>query len=216
MSAFKQALGNAKLLFVCLTGALILSFALNIMLSVMLYNVPKNLPVFVSRGIPATGALIKPGQISKYQVYNFVNSTMLNILSWEKNGAKAFPAKINANDAYLSTVFQNELKDQVTQMQNKGFLYGHTQITFGVGGNSFNQSNVKKVDGLWYVRLILRTKNYVRGLGEGADTKSHLASDVVNSYVFKVSKFPVIPGFNVTGLRIDSYATAPKIIKVYR
>lgn len=217
MSPFKQSLGNAKLAIACLCVAMILSFALNIFLGVMLYSVPKNMTVFVPNRIATGGQNLKADQISNPQVYQFAYGTITNLLTWDTNASKAFPKKIKANSPYISGKFQNYLKAQGTQMQSAGFLFGHTQITYGVNGSSFNPKNVKYIGNhTWLVKLVLRSVNYVASANGDGFAKAHVASDTATSYVLKISKFPIIKGFNETGLRIDGYAITPKQVKVYQ
>lgn len=218
MSLFKQTLGNAKLALLSLFVALLLSFVLNIILGAFLYLVPKDMTVFVPAHIVQGGWHGKSGQINDSQVYRFTYSTWLALNSWTGNGEKAYPKNLKSNTPYLSKPFQNVLEKEMSQMKDQGFLYHHSQVSYGVNGSSFNNQDVKYIgNDTWLVHLDIRTVNYVSGNnvneGFGAD---HVASDAQTSFIFKVTKFPIIPGFNTSGLVIEGYAVPPKVVKVYQ
>jgi hypothetical protein len=218
MSQFKQALGNAKLTILSLFIALILSFGLNLFLGVLLYKVPKNMTVFVPPHIGPAGFESKSGQISASQVYRFAYSTWTSLMSWSGNGVKALAHNIKSNNAYLTKPFQNTLKLQMKGMNNQGFLFNHSQVSMGLNGSSFNAKDVKYIgNGTWLVHLDIRSVNYVNsanandGFGE-----AHVASDAETSFVFKVTKFPILKGYNTSGLVLAGFAVSPKVIKVYQ
>lgn len=217
MSYFQQALGNAKLAIVSLCIALCFSFLLNVVLGVLLYLAPKHMTVFVPPTIPSGGFETKANQISKAMVYSFAYSTLTHLYSWSGNGESAFLKNIEASSAYLTKPFENVLKAQAASMNAQGFLVDHSQISFGVDGQSYDPRNVKYLGhGLWLVHLSIRSVNYVNDPNANAGFGSaHVASDAETSFVLKVSQFPMISGYNTSGLVLSGFALSPKVVKVY-
>ena len=174
MSPFKQALGNAKLLILCLLLALTLSFILNVMMGVMLYNVPKNMTVFVPAQVRGEGISLKAGEITPSQVYRFVYSTWTHLMSWSGSGLKMFPKRLQTNAPYLSQRFQNTLSGQMQQLARQGLLAGVVQVSFGANGSAFNPKNVAASgNGTWVVRMDIHSLDYVKNLqGNGSFAKA--------------------------------------------
>ena len=217
MSRFKQSLGNAKLAILSLFIALVLSFILNLCLGFMLFKVPTNMTVFVPPQIPDGGFEGKANEISAEQVYRFAYSTWTNLNSWSNDGSKAYPAKLTENAPYLTQTFQNVLKQDMSQMNEQGFLYHHTQISYGMAGSSFDAQDVQYTgNGTWLVHLEIRTINYVESTNQnGGFGVAHVASDAETSFVFKVTRFPIVKGYNTSGLVLAGYGVQPKVVKVY-
>ena len=218
MSPFRSALANAKLAILLLLIGLLLSFILNVFLGVLLYRVPKDMTVFVPPVIGKQGLSTKAGQLSNAAVYRFTYSTWVSLMTWTGNGIKAFPKNLQANAPFISVPFQNTLKAQMAAMNSEGFLYGHSQVSFGVNGSSYDPKNVKYIgNGTYLVRLVIRTTNYVNGRQDNAGfSAAHLVRDATTSFIFKVARFPVIKGFNTSGLKLIGFAAKPKVIKIYQ
>lgn len=218
MTAFRQALGNAQLAIGSLILALFLSFLLNLYLGYQLYRVPRHMTVFVPSNIGNNGYHTSNGKVSAEQVYQFAYGVWTSLTSWSGDGAKAFASNLSKNKPYLSVGFQNTLKSEINEMNNQGFLYNHSQVSYGVSGSAFNSKSVKYIgNSTWLVHLDIRTVNFVdsndpnKGFGE-----AHKASDAETSFVFKVTRFPIIKNYNTSGLVLSGFALPPKVVKVYQ
>lgn len=218
MSMFRHSLGNAKLAILSLLLSLVLSVLLNILLGFLLYRVPTQMTVFVPPHISNQGWVGKANQINDQQVYQFAYSIWTALNSWSGNGQTAYVNNLKKNAPYLTTPFKNELKKEMASMQKQGFLYHHAQISYGVDGASFDPADVKYVgNGTWLVHLNIRTINYVMGEKENDGFgAAHVASDAETSFIFKVTKFPVIKNYNTSGLVLAGFAVSPKVVKVYQ
>lgn len=215
MTKFKQALGNAKLAVLALGFGLILSFGINIFLGFSLYRVPETITVNVPPVIPDSGIRLKANTITPARIYAFAYYVWQSIQTWSHDGLSDYAANLKNFSPYLTSKFQNTLKDEGKKMSTEGFLYKHQQMMFGADGNSFSPEDVKYINGAWLVHLNMRTINTVAPPDEEHGfSESHVAMDAETSFVFKVIKYDYAPDKNHWGLAIAGYAAEPKVIKI--
>jgi integrating conjugative element protein (TIGR03746 family) len=216
MNVFKQALGNAKLAILALGFALVLSFSINLFLGFALYRVPKTITVNVPPVIPDNGLRVKAGSVTPARIYAFAYYIWQSIQTWTHDGLNDYAANLKTFSPYLTSDFQNTLKQEGKKMNAEGFLFKHQQMTFGANGSGFDPENVKYIgDGVWLVHLVMRTINAVAPPNDThAFSEAHVAMDAETSFIFKVVKYNYAPDKNKWGLAIAGYAAPPKTIKI--
>ena len=211
MTVFKQALANAKLLILILTGCFSASMLLSAYLGFNLYRMPHQLTVYVPRVIPEGGIVLSPGVISDAEVYAFTYYVWQALQTWQHDGGVEYTANIDKLSAYLTPDFRNTLLSEAEALSREGvFLRGHQQTTFSVEG--FNADSVKPLsDGVWLVHLSMRTLNRVASLRhEKSFTGSKIASDAQTSFVFKVIRYQYPIAQNPWQLAISGFAVPPQ------
>lgn len=217
MSYFKQALGNAKLAILALGFSLVLSFLLNIYLGFALFWVPKSMTVFVPPQIPGQGFHTKASQMSNSRVYAFTYYIWQSLQTWPNEGVADYKNNLKALSPYLTLGFKNTLVEDAKKQYEAGFLYKHQQLTFGVAGTAFEPRDVNyRGHGTWLVHLTMRAINSVSPPDdESGFESSHVASDAVTSFVFKVVQIPVSQK-NKWGLAMDGFASPPEQLKTLK
>ena len=218
VSAFKHALGNAKLMILSLWFAFVVSMSLNFYLGACLFKVPSTQSLYIPPHIPLSGLTLKSGQTSNSEVYAFTYYVWQSLQTWPVNGLKDYKDNIEQFSPYITPEFNNVLRAQGKQLYQSGFLYGHQQAMFGANGSLYNPNSVRyRGHGTWLVHLDMRTINRVMPAnGSSAFEGSHIARDAQTSFVFKVVRTNYAPDKNHWHLAMAGFAAPPKVIKIYK
>ena len=220
MSPFQQALGNAKLSFLCLGVALFVSLILNIVLAIGLANAPNHVRITLNR-VPEAGVSLSLGDIPTSSVYALAQNVWLNLNSWQNNGFKDAVGRINsANQKGLVTAhFLKQYRAILDQYLKQGFVKQYRRIVLPTHGGFFDAKNIHKVGNSYLVRLTMTSLFYFVPTSKAdnkagdRDTQSfdnlstglttHPVKTLTTEYIFKVVPYP-----NQMGMALDEIVSA--------
>ena len=186
--------------------------ALGIMTVVALFNgagwmaSPKFLRVHIPPDI-TNGAVLRPGDAGKSDVYAFAYYIWQQLYRWEKDGVTDYEDKIHALRNYLTPgCFQDRLDDFALR-KSRHELDRRERSLWEIPGRGFSTErvHVQARNASWVVYLDLHIEETM--LGESV-------KDRLVNYPIRVVRYDVDPEQNPFGLAVDCLTGTPRAIEV--
>lgn len=213
ITPFRNALANAKLTILMLSGVLFLSFLVNVFCIEKLARVPKQLSIWIKPPIPASGLKATPDHIDKENVYAFTSYVWQAINYWPNDAQRDFMDNIKRFTPYITFSFKNTLLNMGKHLDDHNQLYGRSRVMFSATGERYDPEWVKYVGhGTWLVKLDVRILTKINDSKKQGFVGSSINSDVVKRYVFRVIAYGASQSKNPWGLAIDGFAIKPKVV----
>ncbi len=221
MSPFQQALGNAKLSFLSLTVALLVSLMLNIVLAISLAKAPSHVRITLNK-VPQSGISLTLGEVPKAAIYALAQNVWLNLNSWHNNGFKDALNRINEalHKGLVTPHFLQQYRALLDQYLKQGFIKDYRRIVLPTEGGFFDAKNIHKVGNSYLVRLTMTSLFYfVQAKKKAGDSSTesfddlasglavHPVKTLTTEYIFKVVPYP-----NQMGMAVDGILSA-RIVK---
>lgn len=218
MTVFKQALANAKLLFLSLFFIILLLVGLCVYSVHGLISVPTHMTVNVPPAIPDSGLTLKANEVPTATIYSFTYYIWQSLQTWLSNGEQDYQKNLMTFSPYITDDFHNELSNEANGLDRQGLLLDHEQTTFNATQSGFTPDDVKYLGhDTWLVHLVLRSVNRIATKsGDASFATSHIVSDATTSYVFKVIKTDLAPRSNHWQLQLAGFAVPPKRVKDFQ
>lgn len=204
---FQNALDNARVALLALTGALVLSFITNLFLSYGLMTAPDKITVHIPPHIPDEGVTQKANDIPQASVYSFAFYIWQQLNYWPANGAQDYRANLTRLAPFLTPRFSAFLLQDYNQRLNQGELQSRMSTLQGLNGEAFELKDVEYIGhGTWLVHLNMR-------LMERMNINDQTVKDTQISYVLRVVRYSINAKENPWGLAIDGFAHSPERLK---
>lgn len=158
---------------------------------------PQNLRISIPPNL-SSGAIVKPGEFHKANVYAFALSTFREINRWEENGTIDYGKKILEMQHRLTPTYREFLVLDMNIKQEKGELKNRSRYALEVSGMSqFQPEYVNTIhEGKWEVVLHLEIVERVASLE---------SKRIQIKYPMTVVQMNISPEKNIWGLALDGY-----------
>ena len=202
---FLNALENARLAIKLLLTALLLSFILNVGLSIGLITVPHTMRAYIPPEIPSEGLILKADVIPKSTIYSFAFYIWQSLNYWPTNGVKNYATNIKQFNTYLTPQFHYFLTQDYQHRLTLGELQDRISTLQGLNGSAYSPDDVRYLGhGTWEIQLKLR-------LTERMNMNDQKIKQAQILYTLRVVRYPV-SSTNKWGLALDGFIKNPQRI----
>lgn len=137
-----------------------------IILCLMIYSFSMNAARDITVHYPPdlrSGTKMKAGQVPAYEAYAFALYISQQLNNWEKDGAKDFPAKVDALGFYLTPRYQQDLRAEIITRLSQGELQNRVRNFRILPGAAYSEKNVEVLGGAWIIWLDVAIEESVSG-----------------------------------------------------
>ena len=141
-----------------------------------------------------SGATMKIGQIDPSEVFLFAGYILQQLNSWDQDGSKDYPSKLNILRHYITPRYREELKQDILKRSKMGQLRNRVRKFSLVPGTAYREEFISLLGGSWVVWLDVNITEHV--LGE-------IVKDVKIRYPMRIVRYNQNPESNPWQLALD-------------
>jgi integrating conjugative element protein (TIGR03746 family) len=208
MSRFRNEVLHLQAHVKSLRLALIVLFAVAVLLGFGWWSAPKSLTIHVPPDL-RSGSTRQWWDVPPESVYAFTFYIFQQIQRWPANGEEDYPRNLHALSAYLTPSCRAYLQQDFEARRSNGELRQRVRGVYEIPGRGYGDdpgARVKVVsDHDWLVTLDISADEYYG---------SEQVKRALARYAIKVVRQDVDPERNPFGLLIDCYASPPRRIEI--
>ncbi len=110
-----------------------------------------------------SGASMKVGEIPDYQAYIFAQYIVQQLNNWEKNGAKDYPARVQALTFYITPGYKANLLKDIKERLRQGELQNRVRHLRPLPGSAYTEDSVEIRGNSWIVWLNVAIEETISG-----------------------------------------------------
>lgn len=141
-----------------------------------------------------SGATMKVGEIDPSEVYLFAGYILQQLNSWDVDGAKDYPSKVNTLRHYITPRYKQSLKADIAKRMRLGQLRNRIRKFSLVPGTAYREEFIAMLGGSWVVWLDVNITEHV--LGEKV-------KEVQVRYPMRIVRYNQNPEMNPWQLALD-------------
>ncbi|MCY3810307.1 MAG: TIGR03746 family integrating conjugative element protein [Gammaproteobacteria bacterium] len=205
MSRYRNALAGQREAIRALWGAVGVALVCALILGIGWMTAPNDLRIHIPPDLSA-GATVRPDAPAPPHVYTFGLYIWQQLYRWPNDGAREYPAKLDALVHFLTPACRQDRLDDFAERNARRELAGRQRAVWEIPGRGYAVERVfDEGGGSWVVSLDLMIEETV--LGE------RVKSPAV-AYPVRVVRYDVDRELNPWGLALDCLAGVPRAIEL--
>ena len=141
---------------------LIAAFILNVMTYSFSMNAIRDITVHYPPDL-RSGSQMKAGDVPAYEAYAFALYIAQQLNNWDQDGAKDYPAKLEALSFYLTPQYLENLRKDIADRLLQGELQNRVRNFKILPGSVYSEKSVDVLGGSWIVWLDVVIEETVSG-----------------------------------------------------